>query len=94
MKFSSAFLTLVGSVSVVNGATLRVADFSARHLDTKVALKGVRGEPSVEDMEIIGKALVASYNDVHWQAGHFLTGSYETEPVGWSCTRWYVPIYV
>jgi hypothetical protein len=89
MKFTFAFLALMGSAA--NAATLRTkvaSDYSARHLDTKVALKGVKGEPSAEDMEIIGKALVASYNDVHWQAGHYMTGSYATEPVGWTCTRW------
>jgi hypothetical protein len=51
-------------------------------IQTKVALKGVSGNPSKADMDFIGKALISSYNHVHWQAGHFLTGQHSTEFVG------------
>ena len=45
-------------------------------LGAEVVLKGTHGEPTSEDMDFIGKALVASYNNVHWEVGHFLTGEH------------------
>jgi len=54
-------------------------------LDAEVILKGTTGEPTVEDMNFIGKALVASYNNVHWEVGHYMTGDHVVEPVGILC---------
>jgi hypothetical protein len=46
-------------------------------------MKGVVGDPSTEDLNLLGKALVASYNDVHWELGyHFLSGYEITESLG------------
>jgi hypothetical protein len=55
-----------------------------------VALKGVSGDASKQDFDFIGKALVASYNDVHWEAGHFMTGEYSREFVGQLYKYWYL----
>lgn len=85
MKFTLAFLAVASSAA--DAATLRttkVGDgYSARQLDTKVSLRGVQGEPSATDMDIIGLALIASYNDVYWQVGHYMTGGHDTESLGY-----------
>jgi hypothetical protein len=72
MKLTFATLSFA---SVASAASLRSqANGSHSFLTTNVALKGVNGKASEKDMEFIGKALVASYNNVHWEAGHFLAG--------------------
>eukprot|EP00531_Pseudo-nitzschia_arenysensis_P015560 CAMPEP_0116133100 /NCGR_PEP_ID=MMETSP0329-20121206/9921_1 /TAXON_ID=697910 /ORGANISM="Pseudo-nitzschia arenysensis, Strain B593" /LENGTH=347 /DNA_ID=CAMNT_0003627699 /DNA_START=275 /DNA_END=1318 /DNA_ORIENTATION=- len=83
MKLALATLSLV--FAAANAASLRVqkavADslnetneaINKKHLNSKIVLQGTTGEPTTEDMEFIGKALVSSYNDVHWEVGHFMT---------------------
>merc|ERR1712238_7060 len=51
-------------------------------LGTEVILKGTEGEPTSEDMDFIGKALVASYNNVHWEVGHYMTGEHAVDFMG------------
>ena len=72
MKISIAAISFVSAVSA---SSFRGQADKHSVLTTNVALKGVSGKASEKDMEFIGKALVASYNDVHWEAGHFLGGS-------------------
>ena len=96
MKLTIATLILAVTSSV-NGASLRfqkaaVADKSAinygKILDSEVVLEGAVGEPTSEDMEFIGKALVASYNDVHWEVDHYMTGAHSVDfkgPEGFLC---------
>jgi len=77
MKLSLAVLSL--AFASVQGSSLRLqkavaSNNNGKLLDSEVILKGTIGEPTAEDMEFIGKALVASYNDVHWEAGHYMTG--------------------
>ncbi|KAG7341632.1 hypothetical protein IV203_023585 [Nitzschia inconspicua] len=83
MKFSAAIIAIVPAVSAVSLRSQ--ANPSSSTITTNVALKGVSGEASKQDLDFIGKALVASYNDVHWEAGHFLTGEHSTEFVGQLC---------
>ena len=79
MKISVAILSLA-LASSANAVSLRASvgnnNNNEKILDSEVILKGTIGEPTAEDMEFIGKALVASYNNVHWQAGHFMTGDH------------------
>jgi len=86
MKFSIAVLSF--AIASVQGSSLRpVADSNSNSnsknngnvLDSEVILKGTVGEPTAEDMEFIGKALVASYNNVHWEVGHYMTGSHAVD---------------
>eukprot|EP00536_Pseudo-nitzschia_multiseries_P007911 jgi/Psemu1/19047/gm1.19047_g len=86
MKFYLATLSLALASASVKATSLRaaVADNSnnnnnAKILDSEVILKGTVGEPTAEDMEFIGKALVASYNNVHWEVGHYMTGSHAVD---------------
>jgi hypothetical protein len=52
-------------------------------LESRVTMKGVVGDPSTEDLNLLGKALVASYNDVHWELGYYFLSGYEiTESFG------------
>lgn len=84
MKFTLATLSL--AFAAANAASLRVQkavadslnqanEANQKHLNSKIVLQGTTGEPTTEDMEFIGKALVSSYNDVHWEVGHFMTGA-------------------
>ena len=42
-------------------------------IDNTIILKGVAGDAtSKEDLAIIAKAFVSAYNDVHWDANHYL----------------------
>ena len=42
-------------------------------IDSTLILKGVAGDAtSKEDLAIIAKAFVSAYNDVHWDANHYL----------------------
>jgi Na+/proline symporter len=86
MKFSAALFVIVPTASAVSLRSQAKAPSSI--ITTNVALKGVSGEASKQDLDFIGKALVASYNDVHWQAGHFMTGEHSTEFVGQLCKYW------
>jgi hypothetical protein len=87
MKLSAAIFAIVPSVSAVSLRSQASAPSSST-ITTNVALKGVSGEVSKQDLDFIGKALVASYNDVHWEAGHFMTGEHSTEFVGQLCKYW------
>ena len=94
MKFSISALAL--AVASVQGSSLRVnkavtANNNGKMLDSEVILKGTIGEPTAEYMEFIGKALVASYNNVHWEAGHFMTRDHAVDFKGtdsWMCRHW------
>ena len=88
MKFSIATLSLaVASVKATSfnlrsqqkAAAARQVIDNDRLLDSEVILKGTKGTPTAEDLEFIGKALVASYNDVHWEVGHYMTGSHAVD---------------
>jgi len=82
MKLSIAVLILA-LASAQGTSSLRAAvannDNSDRILGSEVILQGTVGEPTAEDMEFIGKALVSSYNNVHWEAGHFMTGDHAVD---------------
>jgi hypothetical protein len=82
MKFSIAFFSL--TLASVQGSSLRAVanNNNDKILHSEVILKGAVGEPTAEDMEFIGKALVASYNNVHWEAGHFMTGDHSVDFMG------------
>jgi len=85
MKFSVATLSLLFAASSVQGSMLRlnkqVAANSAAgtSIDAEVILQGTEGKPTSEDMDFIGKALVASYNNVHWEVGHYMTGDHRVD---------------
>ena len=87
MKFSTATLlsfSLVASTSASLSSMLRKQVNANNNqggtiLGAEVVLKGTHGEPTSEDMDFIGKALVASYNNVHWEVGHFLTGEHTVD---------------
>ena len=90
-----SFLSLASVASIGNAANLRSNDTanivvapsaSARSLETKVKLEGVNGEPSSIDLNILGRALVSSYNDLHWEAGRYLSTGHSAELVGQSCS--------
>jgi len=80
MNFSLAILSFFATASV-QGASLRAVanNNNGKILDSEVILKGTVGEPTTEDMEFIGKAFVASYNNVHWEVGHYMTGSHAVD---------------
>ena len=89
MKFSIATLSLAFASAQAASFNLRSQQKAARPvvnndrlLDSEVILKGTTGNPSAEDLEFIGKALVASYNDVHWEVGHYMTGSHAVDYKG------------
>jgi hypothetical protein len=82
MKLSLATLSL--AFVSVQASSLRLQKAVAKNnndrlLDSEVILKGTIGEPTAEDMEFIGKAFVASYNDVHWEVGHYMTGAHAVD---------------
>ena len=87
MKFSLAILSLLAlqtSLTMVQCSSLWTAFANNSNsngivLASKVILKGAAGELAAEDMEFIRKALVASYNNVHWEAGHYMTGSHAVD---------------
>jgi hypothetical protein len=89
MKFvalASTFLALatLGDATISLRGGSKKSDHSA--LESRVTMKGVIGEPSAEDLNLLGKALVASYNDVHWELGYYLLSGYEiTESLGQVC---------
>lgn len=64
----------------------------AATIDTTLLLKGVAGDDATqEDLAVIAKAYVSAYNDVHWNAGHYMSDveipfSAGT-PLDWSCLR-------
>ena len=89
MKLSIASIALFAVAT--NATSLRKPSGNGRTssmLQSKVVLKGLSAEPSEADKDFIGKALVASYNNVHWEVGHFLTGEHTTEFVGDNCMYW------
>ena len=80
MKLSTAALTL--TIASVQGSMLRINKQAVNNIegtiiDTEVFLGQAKGEPTQEDMDFIGKALVASYNNVHWEAGYFMKGEHD-----------------
>jgi len=89
MKFTITTLFLAVATSVDASSNLRFQKQKAmavskttnygKILDSEVVLEGTVGEPTAEDTEFIGKALVASYNDVHWEVDHFLTGTHAVD---------------
>ena len=86
MKLSIAALSLTTVVTLVQGSMLRmnkqVTNNAGTVLGTEVIIKGAVGEPTAENMDFIGKALVASYNNVHWEVGHFMTGEHAVDFMG------------
>ena len=82
MKLSIATLAL--TVASVQGSMLRINKQAVNNIegtiiDTDVFLGGSKGEPTQEDMAFIGKALVASYNNVHWEAGYYMKGEHDVD---------------
>ena len=84
MKLSLATLSL--AFAAANASSLRlqkaVADslneankVNHKHLYSNILLQGTTGEPTEDDLEFVGKALIASYNDVHWEVGHFMSNT-------------------
>ena len=89
LSIAAAALSLTTTVVSVQGSMLRMNKQVANNnnnagtiLGTEVILKGTEGEPTSEDMDFIGKALVASYNNVHWEVGHFMTGEHAVDFMG------------
>ena len=77
----AALAALGDATTSLRGGSKRSDDHSA--LESRVTMKGVIGEPSAEDLKLLGKALVASYNDVHWELGYSLLSGFEiTESLG------------
>lgn len=85
MKLSIATLALTMTIVQVQGSMLRINKQASKNnsegtiLDTEIFLQGTHGEPTQEDMNFIGKALVASYNNVHWEVGHYMTGEHDVD---------------
>ena len=82
MKLSIATLAL--TIASVQGSMLRINKQAVNNIegtiiDTEVFLEGTKGEPTQEDMDFIGKALVASYNNVHWEAGYYMKGEHDVD---------------
>ena len=75
--FSFAVASVKGSSSL--RATANINSGSDKILNSEIVLKGTIGDPTAEDMDFIGKALVASYNNVHWEVGHFMTGDHAVD---------------
>jgi hypothetical protein len=89
MKISIAVLSLVSSVVTAGASSLRKTNTNINTIQSKVVLKGLGANPTEADMDFIGKALIASYNNVHWEVGHFMTGSHSTEfVVKGKCKYW------
>ena len=98
MKLSIAALSLTTAVTSVQGSMLRMnkqvvnnINNAGTVLGTEVILKGTEGEPTSEDMDFIGKALVASYNNVHWEVGHYMNGEHAVDFMGPDsilCNHW------
>ena len=93
MKFSLAALSLAVASVQVKGSSLRAVsnNNNGKILDSEVILKGTVGEPTAENMDFIGKALVGSYNNVHWEVGHFMTGDHAVDfkgPDRFLCRHW------
>ena len=81
MKLSIAALALTLTIASVQGSMLRINKQAVNNIegtiiDTEVFLGRTKGEPTQEDMDFIGKALVASYNNVHWEAGYYMKGEH------------------
>lgn len=76
MKFSITPLALVFASAQASSLRLNkeIVGQNAKVIGSEVVLEGVVGEPTADDMKFIGQALVASYNNVHWEAGHFMAG--------------------
>jgi hypothetical protein len=97
MKLSIATIAFfVGVVSASNNnnnnnKSLRASNngketvVESSDMQASVILGGVKGEPSAADLDVIGKAFVATYNDAHWEADHAMLGNHATESVGWTC---------
>ena len=69
-----------------------VVSDSLATIDTTLILKGVNGATtSKEELAVIAKAYVSAYNDVHWDAGHYMADAEipfaAGTPLEWSCTR-------
>jgi len=84
MKFSIATLALTLTIASVQGSMLRINKQAVDNnegtiIDTEVFLTGTQGEPTQEDMDFIGKALIASYNNVHWEVGHYMKGDHDVD---------------
>jgi hypothetical protein len=65
---------------------------SLASIDTTLILKGVNGATtSKEELAVIAKAYVSAYNDVHWDAGHYMADAEipfaAGTPLEWTCTR-------
>ena len=97
MKLSITALSLTTAAISVHGSMLRMNKKIVNNknagtvLGTEVILKGTEGEPTSEDMDFIGKALVASYNNVHWEVGHYMTGEHAVDFMGPDsilCNHW------
>ena len=98
MKLSIAALSLTTAVTSVQGSMLCMntqvvnnINNAGTVLGTEVILKGTEGEPTSEDMDFIGKALVASYNNIHWEVGHYMTGEHAVDFIGPDsilCNHW------
>jgi isocitrate dehydrogenase len=86
MKISIVVLSLVAST--VSASSLRKSESNTKNIQSKVILKGIGADPTDADMDFIGKALIASYNNIHWEVGHFMTGDHSTEFVGNNCMYW------
>ena len=89
MKLTLAALSLAAA-SVEGSSFLRFNNKNSEHnvLASEIVLQGTVGEPSAEDIDFIGQALIASYNDVHWEVGHYLTGDHAVNfvsPDGITC---------
>ena len=84
MKLSIATLALTLTIASVQGSMLRINKQAVNNIegtiiDTEVFLGRTKGEPTQEDMDFIGKALVASYNNVHWEAGYYMKGEHDVD---------------
>jgi hypothetical protein len=85
MKFSIALIALVPATMAASLRSQAAGSYGKSSISTLtsiVALKGVTGDATTDDMDFIGKALITSYNDVHWEAGHVLNGQHTTVFVG------------
>jgi hypothetical protein len=74
MKVSISTLAL--TITIIQGSMLHINKQTSSTnmvLDTEIFLQGTQGEPTQEDMDFIGKALFASYKNVHWEVGHYMT---------------------
>ena len=78
MKLSIA--VFFSALGFVHGSSLRAvsttnnSESNHKTLNSQIVLGGTSGEPSQEDSDFLARALVASYNNVHWEVGHYMTG--------------------